>query len=482
MKRLVCVRIGVLLLAIGAWAACLSARLWAFDTGHHHDLTGSAMKSLGFNANSIKTAQLENWLVDYYSSQPLAGLEDDLKKLHFDNLEDTARVAIYWKRFKVNSKAAFEKAAADGDSVRVVALLGMSLHAVQDFYTHSDWVEQHPIPASGFLTDSYFDNAILASGSIRTGHYPNHLPLRSTDHGGGAAAAAGMNHDAYSRARWDRAYVHAFCASRQWIEAVRTWVVSVPGGATVWTDALNLNLAAGDLTNLDRDLGSAYRISEYAPGGHWKGPGSDSSFDFGKAVAKFASSGDSIFVKHLKDHKWHKQLTDGLELTAAPDTDPTIPSITHPFVAVQVRTLHVEELPVGVLESKIDVRGKADFYAIVTIDGQQFTESMQLDGASISPAWRSIAFVPASQSSVSIRYELWEEDGGLAGKDNRCDIFEARGESALAMTFALTDDTLSGDINGVHNTEATAFESGGKLPDKDRAKVNVVISKAALNP
>src|SRR5262245_10306771 len=120
--------------AAGLIAPGRASWLRAFDTGHHHDLTASAMKSLGFNATAIKTAQLENWLVDYYSSQPLAGLEEDLKKLHFDNLEDSARVSVYWKRFKVNAKAAFEKAAADGDALRIVALLGMSLHAVQDFY------------------------------------------------------------------------------------------------------------------------------------------------------------------------------------------------------------------------------------------------------------------------------------------------------------------------------------------------------------
>jgi hypothetical protein len=452
----------------------------AFDTGHHHDLTASAMRTFGFKARSIKVAQLENWLVDYYSSQPLAGLETDLKKLHFDNLEDSARVRIYWQRLKVNSKAAFEKAAADGDSMRVVALLGMSLHAVQDFYAHSDWVEQHSIPSSGYQTDTYFDHAALAAGALRTGHYPNHLPLQGTDHGDGQSGTAGMNHDAYTRPRWDRAYVFAFCASRQWIEAARSWVTSQPGGDQVWTKALDLALSAGKESLLDRDLRAAYRISEYAPGGHWKGPGSESKLEFVAAVGAFARSSDSPYAKHFKEKAWHRQLTDELDLDSPPATDPTIPAMTHPYVAVSVRTLLVSELPVGVLERKIDPGGKADFFAKLSIDGHPFVESMQLDASSPQTAWTAIAFIPKDQADLAIVYEVWDEDGAASSEDDLCDILEGAGKSSLDFRFRVRDEMLSGDLQGVHNSEANAAESSGELPDQDRAKVKLIISKAAL--
>lgn len=457
--------------------------IFAFDTGHHHDLTRSALKTFGFADTSIKIGQLENWLVDYYSNQPTAGLKADLEKLHFDNLLDSARIRVYWDRLRVNSKAAFEKAATDGDSMRVVALLGMSLHAVQDFYTHSNWGEEHALPATGFLTDTYFDNpAVAAHPTFRTGVYPNHNPLQANDHGDGSSVSLGMNHDAYARARWSQAYVHAFCASRQWIQTARTWVESVQGGDQVWAKALNITLSASGMKDLDRDLRAAYRISEYASGGHWKGPGSESRAEFAVATATFVASLDSTFVKHFKDSKWHKMLTDGLELTTIPSTIPPIATITQPFAAVEVRTLSAEELPVDLLESKIDTGGKADFYSRVQIDGQLFTDSMQQDRASVSPAWRAFAFVPANQAQISIRYELWDEDGGTGGDDDQCDIFFKTGERAIVASMDLGNQSLSGDITGTHNTEATAFESGGKRPDKDRAKVKLVISKFSLLP
>lgn len=470
----------LLVIVLCAWTVARPAE--AFDSGHHHDLTASAMRTLGFKSRAIKVVQLENWLVDYYSSQPLAGLEEDLQKLHFDNLEDSARVRVYWQRLKVNAKAAFEKAAADGDSLRVLALLGMTLHAVQDFYAHSDWVEQHSIPATGYLTDAYFDNAAIAGGSLRTGRYPNHSPLQATDHGSGASGVVGMNHDAYTRPRWDRAYVHAFCASRQWIEAARHWVEGVPGGDRVWANAQDLSLTSSDEAQLDRDLHFAYRISEYAPGGHWKGPGSDSNLEFAGAIAAFTGSADSIFVKHFKEKRWHEQLTTDLELTSPLTSDPAMPAMTHAFVAIMVRAIQISELPVGALEAKIDPGGKADFFAKVTIDGQLFTESTQLNSESSEPAWTSIAFAPVGQADVAIHYELWDKDGGAGGDDDQCDICSTVGKRSLDLSFRVGDEDLSGDLSGVHHTKANAAESSGKLPDNDRAKVTLVISKAALIP
>lgn len=455
---------------------------YGFDTGHHHDLTASAMRTLGFKSKAIRVAQLENWLVDYYSTQPLAGLKDDLAKLHFDNLEDSTRVRVYWSRLKINAKAAFVKAAKDKAPLRVVALLGMSLHAVQDFYTHSDWVEQHTLPATGYFTDTYFDNAALSSGALRTGSYPNQLPIKATDHGDGTSGAAGMNHDAYTRARWDHAYVHAFCASRQWIEAARLWVEGITGGDAVWAKAQNLALSAEEESQLDRDLRFAYQISQYAPGGHWKGPGSESNLEFAASIASFAGSRDSIFTKHFKDAKWHEPLVVGLELVTPPHSEPIMPTMSHPYVALVVRTLEVKAMPVGAFEPKIDPGGRPDFFAKISINDQVFTESMQFNSDSFSPSWTSIAFVPVTQATVAIRYELWDEDGGSSGSDDECDIVGAEGKKALSLTFNLDDESISGDLVGIHNKAASAVETSGKARDKDRARIKLIISTVKLIP
>ncbi len=463
---------------------CLGVgQVHALDTGHHADLTVSSMTSLGFQVTPARVAQLENWLVDYYSNQPLVGLEDDLAKLHFDNLVTPDEIKAYWGHLVNNSKGAFEKAATDGDALHVVALLGMSLHAVQDFYSHSNWVEEHMLSDTGYLTDTYFDNPIVAAfPTLRTGRYPNSNPLKPTDHGDGQPSTAGMNHDAYARPRWNQAYVFAFCASRQWVQAAEGWVKGVSGGDTVWANAKALTLSASDMTDLNNDLEASYRLSEYAPGGHWKGIGSEHTSEFVPAAAAFAASSDSIFVDHFKEDKWHKALTDGLENTTIPSSVAAMPIVSHPFVAVSVRTLAVQELPVGVLESKIDVGGKADFYAKVRVGDVWHIESMQLDKSSVSLHWDTLAFVPEATGSVVIRYELWDEDGGIAGGDDQCDIYHKTGERAIAVTMDLNTEVLSGDFTGVHNLPSTAITSGGQTPDKDRAEVKLVFSRRPLIP
>jgi len=455
-----------------------------FDTGHHHDLTASAMRSLGFQEHAIKVAQLENWLVDYYSNQPAVGLHHDLEKLHFDNLLTKDRIAAYWAHLRVNARQAFQDATTQGDSMKVVALLGMSLHAVQDFYTHSNWVEEHLLPSNEFLTDSYFDNPAVAShATLRTGQYPNQNPPSPTDHGDGTPSSPGMNHDSYARARWEQSHVFAFCASRQWIQAASEWVKGVSGGDTVWQNALTLSFSSSQLSQLNTDLHAAYRISEWAPGGHWKGPGSAHLAEFGPFLASWQASHDSVFVDHFKVNKWHKLLTDRLEENGPPTGSlPVMPTLSHPFFSVSVRTLLVEELPVGTFESRIDTGANADFYAKVRINGQWFTESMQLDKKSVQPHWSSMAFVPTSLADVSIRYELWDEDGGIAGDDDRCDIYHKPGERSLELTMNLASETLSGDLSGVHSSVGTAIETAGATPDKDRAKVQLVFSKRNLSP
>lgn len=41
-----------------------SASARAFDTGHHSDLTRSALQEEGFGETAIQVGQMENWLVD----------------------------------------------------------------------------------------------------------------------------------------------------------------------------------------------------------------------------------------------------------------------------------------------------------------------------------------------------------------------------------------------------------------------------------
>ena len=130
---------------IAAAAALLLA--WsgasAFDTGHHFDLTGAALREEGFGATSIQAVQVANWLTDYYAANPLSrgAVRTDLNRLHFDNLYGTDEVARYWARLLANAREIALDAARSDDPVTMLAMTGLLLHAVQDFDSHSSWVD-----------------------------------------------------------------------------------------------------------------------------------------------------------------------------------------------------------------------------------------------------------------------------------------------------------------------------------------------------
>jgi hypothetical protein len=504
-----------MLLTLGASLALISP-VSAFDTGHHSDLTREALSDFGFSDNAIRMGQLENWLVDYYSSQPIfPGLESDLAKLHFDALDDTAKVRNYWGNLTVNTQRAITQAATENNPKKVLALIGMSLHAVQDFYTHSNWVETQPAATgNAFRTRTWFDAnpglrlnvrdistikatdisrvietarvtdiaattpataPAVSSASLvvlRTGTYPNHDPIVATDHGN---YDAGMNHDSYNRPRWDEAYVYAYSGSRQWVGAIEQWVNAANPG--LWAQVRNIALTGQESGDLGRDLVAAYRISEWirtpSNNGHWKGKGSGSVGEFATFTTGWMASRDSIYVEHFKNQKWHQALTNGLTGNTAPTVAlPTIaPSGALNKTAIIVRTTRIEELPVGFFEQKIDSPGgTADFFANITINGQTFVETMLNDQVNPSPAWHTIKFVPSSQANVAIRYQLVDEDGGLAGDDDICDINPAGNKRELDFTFNTATQSLSGDVSGIHNNDGSAVVSAGGQSDHARIR------------
>jgi len=189
----------------------------AFDTGHHLDLTRAALASpeVGFDTTAVTVVQVENWLVDWYSNSITSPSEIKAHAvhLHFDSLheenlllESRDSLDRYWRRLAANTKQEVIEATTNQDAVKLLAVLGASLHCVQDFYTHTDWVETHPRqPGQPYRTDLWFSYQLgEIPGKIRAGRYPN-----DEDHPGirhGSYKDVGMNHDSYNRKRWDEAY------------------------------------------------------------------------------------------------------------------------------------------------------------------------------------------------------------------------------------------------------------------------------------
>lgn len=475
-------KVALIALAVGA----VSRPAQAFDTGHHFDLTREAMQDQGFGNTAIEVAQLENWLTDYYSSSPTSSIKSEVGLLHFDNLLNTQQVSNYWGHFTINTRNAVQQATRDRDALKLLTIMGVSLHAVQDFYTHSNWVELRGYSPSLYQTASWFDAPPSSSQNVFTGvasSFPGTPPPGHPKHGG---YDDGLNKDQYGKPLWDQSYVYAFSASREWVNAIQTWVSEVD--PSFWSTVRSFNVTGGARSKLNDDLEALYRISEWvkdgSENGHWKGRGSGSRSEFLAFAAAWVAKPDGRFVSEFKDKKTYRLLSDGLTGNTPPTTVvPVVPKLATNHRAVIVRTLKVaEKADVGTFETKIDPLGKADFFARITVAGQTFTEAMQLDRSSVTPAWTTIKFVPNSLAQVPIRYQLWDEDGVGRGDDDHVDINPRTGTRDLNLTFVVNNHNLSGDVTGIYDTQVNPLNIAGAKSDGDRGVLQFYVTERSLQP
>jgi len=455
----------------------------AFDTGHHSDLTREALVDLGFSDIAIQVSQVENWLVDYYSNRE-GGVADSIKtdcdKLHADNLFNEASVKNYWDRLATNAKAAFSEAARNNNPRQVLALLGMSLHTVQDFYSHSNWAEIQAPPAGfDYATLTYFD-AGRRTG-VKTGKAGSTGPAAH----GGYEKDDGMNHDWYGKPNWDRAYVHAYAASRQWANQARLWVNEV--NPAVWEQAKRIALTSKQLGKLSSDLNAAYRISEWVKSGshdgHWKGKGSGDSGSFVAFSAGWiAGTTDSDFVEDFKNRHWHQLLSGGLRGSLdlgvnqpPPSSAPQMTIFPISKRAVFLKTVSVKDLD-NIDPAPYD---DADFYAKIGINNQTFIESCQNGRDNLSPPWITMKFVDAAIPVVAIHYELWDED--TTSGDDHLDIERRNGLPNLDFLYNMNTHRVGTiGIDGVYDSTSRLLVTRGT--PGDHAEVKMYITTRTLGP
>src|SRR5579859_329353 len=142
-----------------------------FDSFWHSEATRLAGNQFGFSDDARKIMQLGNFSPDFFgpvadlasSHLPANGLQtlnsfvanngqdrDSAIFLHFDNLFDeldsNSKFDTIFNRLLTNTQAAlafYNKQPGVDQRTRkalVLITLGASLHAVQDFYSHSDWI------------------------------------------------------------------------------------------------------------------------------------------------------------------------------------------------------------------------------------------------------------------------------------------------------------------------------------------------------
>lgn len=181
----------------------ISIKSFAFDTWWHAECTRKAMVANGFSNDARLATQVSNYLTDFLAVVNMGNDKlDEFKikslrfrsdasydNMHFDAIYTTADIQKNWDRIYNNTKAAlikFSDSAKVEKGFRNIVLfniIGASLHIVQDFYSHSNWVNTFagykifPIP-TWFEKDS----AYKASLSFYTGVYPDGAAKGKVNH------------------------------------------------------------------------------------------------------------------------------------------------------------------------------------------------------------------------------------------------------------------------------------------------------------
>lgn len=268
--------------AAAASLAMAAAPVLAFDTSSHTDITVDALRAEGFSQSAADIVRLENWLVDLYSQEKkvpqsghtgvlerLAGavvfaenwsktLVESVHRLHFDHLNE-AQVEAEWDRLRRATWVHARSAVQDRKPLDLLTILGISLHAVQDFYSHSNWVHTDWASKGYGRVPTWFD--VPTEVRRRAGVWtdgPGKAPHGSWRNAGGLAK------DWPGKVLYDEAHMAAYFATRQWVRAVRSWI----GNDSFWAQAQKYPGSS----RLAKDVAGSVGISLYA--GRWQGQGS----------------------------------------------------------------------------------------------------------------------------------------------------------------------------------------------------------------
>lgn len=455
-------------LSLGAAVALAGRDASAFDTGHHFDLTETVLRERDSGETPIKVVQVANWLTDYYASTPTSrdSIKIELAKLHFDNLYGTQDVARYWGWLMANARQAARDAAEADDPVALLMVEGLTLHAVQDFYAHSNWVEIHRTePGAPYRRDTWLADGAPAEADVVTGSYPpfpSPPPAGHPEHGG---YDFGLNKDSHVRPMWGEAYVFAYCATHEVVDALERWAEEVrPGFAA---SARDYRADAAFERKLDLAVESARKISMWVRGrgaeGHWKGGESGSASYLSGSALEWTLTPGSDLVHRIKERRIHERLTAGLYTADAPAPLPAVEAFADRRTIVIVGTTYVAEMRGGGL--RIDRMRKADLYAVTSVGTQRYVDRVLRRKKRYSNPWMTIHVAAERETEIPVRMEVWDEDESLGRTDDACDVNPAAGRRDVAFRVRAADGMLQGDVLGRYDGPERPFEIGGADPD-----------------
>ena len=326
----------VALAVLGALIAPAGAQ--AYDTGPHSDITRDALSAEGFSSTAADVAVVNNWFSDLYSNASkvpqsghaktsveivgsLIGPRENwpqavltaANRNHFDaqvwDVADVGRAELEWNRLQRSTSQLLRSIKSSGGAnreVQVLTSLGMGLHALQDFYTHSNWIEQQGVRGVDGTdwaqytvgrTPTWFDvpedtrdelNVYIGES---TGHKERPHGAWNTE--GNRAMAKGVNKDWPGRPGYRDSYATSYFASRTWVRAVHAAL----GDEALWGRVMRYaNRRSGEL---DHDLKGALRIGMMT--GHWQGQGEpcDPSFSLNLCGSRNGLGGDLIGARNV---------------------------------------------------------------------------------------------------------------------------------------------------------------------------------------
>jgi hypothetical protein len=145
--------VSLLSLSVPAWS--FSGEDPAFGhPWHHNELSKAAAAKVGWSGGAASSMA---WCTDYLDSylyNPVwwgqggfdrykmsKALAPEMEKLHFDDLFTTPQINLMWRRYTTHTIAALMWAKEKKDVPAAQHIVGVSLHALQDFYSHSNWID-----------------------------------------------------------------------------------------------------------------------------------------------------------------------------------------------------------------------------------------------------------------------------------------------------------------------------------------------------
>lgn len=268
----------------------------AFDLGYHYQKIEDV--ATGFSHGAKKKLILGDMGIDIMSTwvdevSKIASLPaaEFLDKMHFDNLFDFNAIQQQWNwledLFKKTIRDFLWNPPYDRD--KALIMIGELLHAVEDFYSHSNWVEYWksrnlgglPIPtweeaknaASGPYADGWRNlNDSKAPNydptKLQTGAWPDDKPIDETK---GQKHHKDMNHDNSDRPNFSDAFNLSERASSQMLDKIRAWV-----GLGSWNFLQQYDIPDGPYEwFLDKKIDTWILLAKAA--GKWR-PGENSIF------------------------------------------------------------------------------------------------------------------------------------------------------------------------------------------------------------